>query len=136
MARAGRCGDASWPAAAQSVSVLKSDPAQRKLEAALADASGVYVTPGTEMEAYFEQLREDIRRHQCAPYEIHATVVPPGFPDIAEGETVSGYCVAKRGGYWLVYSSQRDTFFAFWGADEQNLGAHGVYGSPLYCWSA
>jgi hypothetical protein len=107
-----------------------------KLTAALSDTSGVYVSTGVDAAKYFDELRDDVRRHQCEPYQVVAKVMPPGFPDMEVGADLSGLCVAKRDGYWLVYGPEKDTFYCFWGADERNLGAHGVFGSPLYCWSA
>jgi hypothetical protein len=35
-----------------------------------------------------------------------------------------------------VYQPESDCFYCFWGTDLAALGAHGVFGSPLYCWSA
>jgi hypothetical protein len=35
-----------------------------------------------------------------------------------------------------VYQRAQDRFYCFWGESPSNLGAHGVSGSPLYCWSA
>ncbi|MGB5080293.1 MAG: hypothetical protein WBO23_06085 [Burkholderiales bacterium] len=107
-----------------------------KLNAALNDTSDVYVNAGADAAKYFEKLRQDIRRHQCEPYRVTAKVMPPGFPDVELGSELSGLCVAKRDGYWLVYAPESDKFYCFWGTDEQHLGAHGVFGSPLYCWSA
>lgn len=62
--------------------------------------------------------------------------MPPGFPRTAVGSSISGQCVAHNAGYWLVYQPEQDRFYCFWGTDRNNLGAHGVFGSPLYCWSA
>jgi hypothetical protein len=85
---------------------------------------------------YLSELAQDIRNNMCKPFEVSAIVMPPGFPDVAVGSTISGQCVAQRDGYWLVYSPQEDIFFCFWGEDEKHLGARGIFGSPLYCWSA
>ena len=112
------------------------DPMVARLNVALIDTSGVYVNSGVDAASYFEKLRQDIKRHECQPYRVSAKVMPPGFPDIETGAELTGYCLAKRAGYWLVYSPEKDRFYCFWGTDEQNLGAHGVFGSPLYCWSA
>ena len=62
--------------------------------------------------------------------------MPPGFPGARVGSVISGQCVAHRAGYWLVYQSEHDCFYCFWGSDSSNLGAHGVFGQPLYCWPA
>jgi hypothetical protein len=109
-----------------------------KLDSALSETSDVYVNAGVDEGEYFERLRKSIKEHQCAPYLVSATAMPPGFPDIEPGAKIHGYCVAKdeETGHWLVYSPKDDTFYCFWGTTENNLGALGVFGSPLYCWSA
>ena len=109
---------------------------QTKLEEALADTSDVYVATGVDPEAYIADLATDIRAHSCAPFPLTATVMAPGFPDREVGSAISGQCLAHRAGYWLVYQPDQDQFYCFWGTDRANLGAHGVVGSPLYCWSA
>jgi hypothetical protein len=118
--------------------VLTNDALAAKLGAALSETSDVYVNAGVDQNEYFARLRKSIKEHQCVPYVVSATVMPPGFPNIEAGTKISGYCVAKdeRAGYWLVYSPEADIFYCFWGTTESNLGAHGVLGSPLYCWSA
>ena len=120
------------------VRVLTKDAVVAKLNAALAQTSDVYVNAGVDENEYFERLRRSIRQHQCEPYLLSATVMPPAFPGIEPGRTITGYCVAKneKAGYWLIYSPDADIFYCFWGTSESNLGAHGVLGSPLYCWSA
>jgi hypothetical protein len=40
----------------------------------------VYVAPGVDGDAYFEELANDIRLHKSEPFEIKAVVMPPGFP--------------------------------------------------------
>ena len=112
-----------------------SDPLA-KLEIALADTSGVYVNSGVNAESYYSGLALSIREHMCSPFPLTATVMPSGFPDASEGSVISGQCVAHNAGYWLVYQPEQDRFCCFWGRDQSNLGAHGVFGSPLYCWSA
>ena len=107
-----------------------------KLEAALGDTTGVYVNAGVDRESYFAELAEEIRRHECEPFEVSAEVMPPGFDDAEIGSTISGLCVAFDSGYWLVYQPEQDRFYCFWGEDAAHLGARGVSGSPLYCWSA
>jgi hypothetical protein len=116
--------------------VQDSHPLLKKLEASLSDTSDVFVDSGTDADSYFASLAEDIRRSACEPFPLTATVVPPDFPDSALGASISGQCVAHRAGYWLVYQPDQDRFYCFWGESPSNLGAHGVYGSPLYCWSA
>ena len=110
-------------------------PIEKLLES-LSDTSNVYVPPGVDEATYFSELAQDIRNNMHEPFEVSAIVMPPGFPDIATGSTISGQCVAQHDGYWLVYSPEEDTFFCFWGEDEKHLGARGIFGSPLYCWSA
>lgn len=39
-------------------------------------------------------------------------------------------------GKWLVYEAKRDEFMCFWGTSTSDLNAPGVFGAPLYCWSA
>lgn len=107
-----------------------------KLEAAFSDTSDVYVNEGVDEESYFADLTEDIRNHICEPFQVCAEVMPPGFPDAEVGSTITGLCVAHNAGYWLVYQPIQDRFYCFWGTDTTHLGAHGVFGSPLYCWSA
>jgi hypothetical protein len=105
------------------------------LEAALTEHEDVFVPLNREPEAYFDELAADIRACVCEPFLLSAKVEEPAFPWADVGEQISGYCVARRDGYWLVYQTTERRFLCFWGAGE-NLGAHGVYGSPLYCWSA
>ena len=107
-----------------------------QLEAALSETSDVYVNAGVDAAAYYAQLVASIRQHTCTPFHVSAVVREPGFPDAAVGTSVSGQCVAQMDGYWLVYQPEHDRFCCFWGQDQSNLGAHGVFGSPLYCWSA
>lgn len=115
---------------------MKPAIATEKLKSTLSDASGVYVGDGVDRDLYLHGLKEDILNHQCDPFELSAIAMSPGFPDVADGDTITGWCVAKKNGYWLVYQPDQDRFYCFWGDDPGNLGAHGVYGSPLYCWSA
>jgi hypothetical protein len=107
-----------------------------KLEAALSDTTGVYVNAGVDAATYYAQLESDIRRNMHEPFPVNAVVMPPGFFDANIGDRISGQCVAhSASGYWLVYQPVHDTFYCFWGTDQSNLGAHGVSGGPLYCWS-
>ena len=109
---------------------------QSTLEAALSDTTGVLVPKGTDAATYLAGLAEGIRSHLCDPFPVSAVVTEPGFPDRPVGGTISGVCVAHSEGYWLVYEEGRDRFLCFWGTDASQLGAPGIYGSPLYCWSA
>jgi len=107
------------------------------LETRLSDHAGVYVNAGVDAATYYAALAADIRQNMHEPFLVHATVMAPGFPDSNIGDRLTGFCVAhSKGGYWLVYQPGQDTFYCFWGADQSNLGARGVSGGPLYCWSA
>lgn len=106
------------------------------LESRLADGTGVYVPDAMDPVVYFSELAEDIKRNACEPFQLSATAMAPGFPHVSDGERISGFCAAKSDGYWLVYRPQDDMFYAFWGLDKENLGAPGIFGPPLYCWSA
>ena len=110
--------------------------ALERLEVAFMDTSDVYVSPGVDRDKYFSELIADIRSHICDPFEVSAEIMPPGFPDNDMGGTITGLCVAKRDGYWLIYHPEGDCFYCFWGQEPDALGAHGVFGSPLYCWTA
>jgi hypothetical protein len=102
----------------------------------MAGPSVAYVHRGVDERSYLDGLRAAIRMAICEPYRLQARVIEPAFPFARPGEVLSGYCVAKRDGYWLVFDPSRETYYAFWGTSEDNLGAHGVFGDPLYCWSA
>jgi hypothetical protein len=106
------------------------------LQSALKDSTGVYVNEGVEEREYLSALASDIRSNLCEPFQLSAQVTAPGFPDRALGQLISGYCLAQRAGYWLVYCPGDHQFYCFWGTHQDNLGAPGVRGSPLYCWSA
>lgn len=107
------------------------------LEAALAETSDVLINAGVDARTQLDNVEADVRAHICMPFSLTAVVMPPGFPDIAVGASISGQCIAHScAGYWLVYRHEQDQFYCFWGADPENLGAHGVFGSPIYCWSA
>lgn len=107
-----------------------------KLMSRLSDSAGVYVAANTDEESYLQGLSDDIIKNRCKQFWLRAVVMAPGIPGLNEGELIEAWCVAHRGGYWLVYHPEFDVFCCFWGQDANNLGAHGVYGEPLYCWSA
>ena len=107
-----------------------------RLMESLHDTSGVYVNAGVDEASHFQSLRESLLSGLCEPNLVHAIVMPPGLPGRAIGDAIEGMCLARREGYWLVYREQEDKFYCFWGASADKLGAHGVFGSPLYCWSA
>lgn len=96
------------------------------------EGSHIYVPPSTSASDAEASLRE----HICEPFGVQAIVMPPGFPFAEEGATLSGTCLAHGNGYWLVYQAEEERFLCFWGQSASKLGAHGVYGNPLYCWSA
>lgn len=107
-----------------------------RLESALSETSDVYVNAGVDEASYFERLRSSIRSHIWEPFEVSAVVRAPRFPGIPVGATITGQCVAHSTGHWLVYHDEHDCFYCFWGIDPAHLGAHGVFGSPLCCWSS
>ena len=113
-----------------------SAPLVDKLEAALADSSEVFMPKGVDSAAYVAGIADSVRKHRCAPFPLAAVATEPGFPDLPVGETISGTCVAHHQGRWLVYDDSRDRFLCFWGTDQRHLGAPGIFGTPLYCWSA
>ena len=96
----------------------------------------VYLHARHDPRAIFAALAQSIRESRCEPHEVSAEVTEPGFPDIEVGTVITGICVAHAAGYWLVYEPSRRTFLAFWGSSEALLGAPGIEGGPLYCWSA
>jgi hypothetical protein len=106
------------------------------LKSRLGDGADVYVGRGVVAGDYLAGLAEDIQANVCEPFELHAIVMAPGFPDFSDGEEIAGLCVASSQGRWLVYRPEDDLFYAFWGKNKEKLGARGVFGSPLYCWSA
>jgi hypothetical protein len=106
------------------------------LEARLSDSAGVYVNAGIDASRYYADLAADIRRNRHEPFSVSAVVMPPGFSGANIGDLITGQCVAHSAvGYWLVYQPEQDTFYCFWGTDQSNLGARGVSGEPMYCWS-
>ena len=93
-------------------------------------------TEGRPLGAERAAVEEHLRASLCEPFEVSARVMPPGFAFAGAGETLVGYCVAQSRGYWLVYQPEHNRFLCFWGDEAASLGAHGVFGSPLYCWAA
>ncbi|HEY1090568.1 MAG TPA: hypothetical protein VGE47_05705 [Burkholderiaceae bacterium] len=110
--------------------------ARAKFEAAVNSTDDVVVGDGVDRSVYLAELADDIRAHMCKPFLVEAEVMAPAFPFAKVGEHLSGYCIAFATGYWLVYQPDADRFFCFWGESPETLGAHGVFGSPLGCWSA
>jgi hypothetical protein len=113
--------------------MLDRDGARRLLDAAIdAEGEGICVPPNADPT----KTRADIVANLCEPREVEAIVVEPGMPFADVGAKIKGICIAHASGYWLVYQPAEERFLCFWGKDESNLGAHGVYGNPLYCWAA
>jgi hypothetical protein len=107
--------------------------AVRALDKALAgEGADLYVPPNSDAAS----VEASIRAHLCEPLWLTATVEEPGFSFAGVGERLAGYCIAQTQGYWLVYQPNEERFLCFWGTSQDNLGAHGVVGNPLYCWSA
>ncbi len=116
--------------------MLTYSEALARLSDAIPQCGDVYINSGVDADTYLSRLESDLRAHLCEPFEVSAKVMEPGFPFSEIGETLLGYCIAHKGGYWLVYQPIEERFLCFWGEDTKHLGAHGVFGSPLYCWSA
>ena len=108
------------------------------LNSALVDGHGdVYINAGIDEAQYIAGLEANLRAHLCEPYPVSAEVMAPAFPFAKVGQRISGTCIAEHAqGYRLVYQEEDKRFLCFWGTERSDLGAHGVYGSPLYCWSA
>lgn len=120
----------------QTLEMLTRIEARTKLEEAIPTSEDVYIPSGVNELSYLASLADDVRSYLCDPFEATAKVMPPGFPFASIGETLSGYCIAHNKGYWLVFQPKASRFLCFWGESPAHLGAHGVFGSPLYCWSA
>jgi len=115
--------------------IVPFDPLAR-LDAQMSDVGDVYVGVGQDAESYIAALERGLREAVCTPFLVTAKVDKPGIPDANVGDTITGQCVAYSKGYWLIYQSENDRFMCFWGTDVDNLGAPGIFGSPLGCWSA
>jgi len=97
----------------------------------------VYVNTGVDESEYLASIEGSLRDHLCEPYQVTAEVEEPGFPFAEVGQRLTGTCIAEHPrGYWLVYQEAERRFLCFWGKDRSKLGAFGVFGSPLFCWSA
>lgn len=96
----------------------------------------VYVGSEANPDEYLKDLTSEITSNRREPFPLTAIVMAPGLPGFELGTTISGLCLADLDGKWLVYRPENDQFYAFWGTDKEALGAHGVWGSPLSCWSA
>ena len=118
--------------------MLSRSAALAVLNSALEDGcQDVYVNAGVDESQYLAALEASLREHLCEPYEVTAVIEAPGFPFAEAGQRISATCIAEHPqGYWLVYQEAERRFLCFWGKDKADLGAFGVFGSPLYCWSA
>lgn len=115
---------------------MNSKELDKILSESLSKHSDVYIPSSKNEDKYINDLKSSILSSKCNPFLISAKIVEPGFPNKKLGEKLEGYCIAHNDGYWLVYQPEENIFYCFWGADLNTLGAHGIYGSPLYCWSA
>jgi len=129
-------GFRSGPPFTTTLEVLSTEALRSRLKSAMSVTEDVYVNAGVDEAKYLADLAADIQRNLCEPFPVSARVAEPGFPEAPVGQEISGICLACREGYWLVYQPEPDRFLCFWGADKKNLSAPGIYGSPLYCWSA
>ena len=116
--------------------MLTQEQARSALEASLAKTDDVYINSDMDAPSYLAGLAEDIRAHLCQPFMVTARVTDPGFPWLGIGESISGICIAHNSGNWLFYQPPENRFLCFWGPNKDQLGAPGIFGSPLYCWSA
>jgi hypothetical protein len=110
--------------------------AKSALDAAISNRDDVFVSAGSNADEHFASLESHLRASLCEPFSVSAQVMQPGFPFAGVGESIEGFCIAHSGGYWLVYQPTEERFLCFWGERASNLGAHGVFGSPLGCWAA
>jgi hypothetical protein len=107
--------------------------ARAALDAAIeAEGEACYVSPSIDRR----EAMDDVLVHLCEPFDVTAQVMPPGFAFAEIGRSVSAVCIAHRDGNWLVYQPDERRFVCFWGTSREHLGAHGVVGNPLYCWTA
>lgn len=109
---------------------------REQLHVALNRTDDVCIRQGDDVDRHCEPIRADILASACEPFWVMATVMPPAFPHFSSGQSISGWCVAHKAGYWLVLNPEDSNFYCFWGHTPEQLGAHGICGSPLYCWSA
>lgn len=116
--------------------MLSRPQALAAIDVGVRQCGDVYVNEGVDEASYLASLEQDLRANLCEPFVVSAIVRKPAFPFASDGDVISGYCVAHARGYWLVFQPDSQRFLCFWGESAANLGAHGVFGSPLYCWSA
>jgi hypothetical protein len=107
-----------------------------RFEEAIRETDDVFVSRHENRKEHLLRLESGLRESLCEPFELNAKVTEPGIEGFEVGASISGMCIAEAGGYWLVYDLKRDTFVIFWGTQKENLGAPGIEGSPLACWSA
>jgi hypothetical protein len=94
----------------------------------------VYTGHVSDRGGYISDARASLMDAICDPFLVSAKVMAPAFPDHPVGEVLRGFCLAQRNGSWLVYVPEEARFYCFWGSSRDNLGAHGISGSPLACW--
>lgn len=112
------------------------DIALRRFEEEISSTDDVFVSKHQNTSAYLTDLETGLRASMCAPFKISARVTEAGFEGVDLGDTISGTCIAEANGYWLVYQPEWDSFVVFWGTQKDHLGAPGIEGSPLACWSS
>ncbi|WP_129588387.1 hypothetical protein [Solilutibacter silvestris] len=108
----------------------------QKLDQDLGDGSEVYIHPSEDESQKLTDIRQHILDSACEPFEMTATVMAPGFPDLAIGNQIKAICLAHDRGYWLGWDEPGKRYVCFWGDNPGSLGAHGVFGSAMYCWTA
>lgn len=115
---------------------MPSNYAIQRLEELIGSSQDVFVSKHESRDEYLQRLEEGLRDSLCEPFELSAQVTQLGIEGLVVGDRITGICVAEANGYWLVYSHKHDNFVIFWGTRKENLGAPGIEGSPLACWSA
>lgn len=115
---------------------MSSNYAIQRFEEQIGRSHDVFISKQESRDEYLHRLEEGLRDSLCEPFELSAQVTQLGIDGFVVGDRISGTCVAESNGYWLVYSHRHDSFVIFWGTEKENLGAPGIEGSPLACWSA
>ena len=115
---------------------MSSNYAIQRFEELIGNSQDVFVSKHENRDQYLQRLEKGLRDSLCEPFELSAQVSELGIDGFDIGDRITGTCVAKSNGYWLVYSHRHDSFVIFWGTQKEKLGAPGIEGSPLACWSA
>ena len=108
----------------------------QKLNHDLEDGSEVYIHSSENEAERLAEIRQHLLGSICEPFEMTAEVMAPGFPDLAIGSRIKAICLAHSGGYWLGWDEVGKRYVCFWGDHPSSLGAPGVFGSAMYCWTA